>query len=191
MNLLDLAISSILNNNIALTFILGMCPLIAISTNVKNATGMGLAVVFVVTLTGIINYPIYLLLKATGTTNLSLLVFIITIAATVQVLEIFVDKYLPKLYNSFGIYLPLITVNCIVLAVSLFFVNRSYTFAETAVFSFASSVGWMLAIILVAGVREKMAVNSDVPRGLGGKGIVFLVLGILSLAFLGFTGLSF
>ena len=150
MNLLDLAISSILNNNIALTFILGMCPLIAISTNVKNATGMGLAVVFVVTLTGIINYPIYLLLKATGTTNLSLLVFIITIAATVQVLEIFVDKYLPKLYNSFGIYLPLITVNCIVLAVSLFFVNRSYTFAETAVFSFASSVGWMLAIILVA-----------------------------------------
>ncbi|MCD8519598.1 MAG: electron transport complex subunit RsxA [Erysipelotrichaceae bacterium] len=191
MNLLDLAISSILNNNIALTFILGMCPLIAISTNVKNATGMGLAVVFVVTLTGIINYPIYLLLKATGTTNLSLLVFIITIAATVQVLEIFVDKYLPKLYNSFGIYLPLITVNCIVLAVSLFFVNRSYSFAETAVFSFASSVGWMLAIILVAGVREKMAVNSDVPRGLGGKGIVFLVLGILSLAFLGFTGLSF
>jgi Na+-transporting NADH:ubiquinone oxidoreductase subunit E len=191
MNLLDLAISSILNNNIALTFILGMCPLIAISTNVKNATGMGLAVVFVVTLTGIINYPIYLLLKATGTTNLSLLVFIITIAATVQVLEIFVDKYLPRLYNSFGIYLPLITVNCVVLAVSLFFVNRSYTFAETAVYSFASSVGWMLAIILVAGVREKMAVNSDVPRGLGGKGIVFLVLGILSLAFLGFTGLRF
>lgn len=191
MNLLDLAITSILSNNIALTFILGMCPLIAISTNVKNATGMGAAVVFVVTLTGIINYPIYLLLKATGTTNLSLLVFIITIAATVQVLEIFVDKYLPKLYNSFGIYLPLITVNCIVLAVSLFFVNRNYTFAETAVFSFASSVGWMLAIILVAGVREKMAVNSDVPRALGGKGIVFLVLGILSLAFLGFTGLSF
>jgi len=191
MNLLDLAITSILSNNIALTFILGMCPLIAISTNVKNATGMGLAVVFVVTLTGIINYPIYVLLKLTGTTNLSLLVFIITIAATVQVLEIFVDKYLPKLYNSFGIFLPLITVNCVVLAVSLFFVNRSYTFAETAVFSFASSVGWMLAIILVAGVREKIAVNSDVPRGLGGKGIVFLVLGILSLAFLGFTGLSF
>lgn len=191
MNLLDLAITSILSNNIALTFILGMCPLIAISTNVKNATGMGLAVVFVVTLTGIINYPIYLLLKATGTTNLALLVFIITIAATVQVLEIFIDKYLPKLYNSFGIFLPLITVNCVVLAVSLFFVNRSYTFSETAVYSFASSVGWMLAIILVAGVREKLAVNADVPRGLGGKGIVFLVLGILSLAFLGFTGLSF
>ncbi|MBS3991484.1 MAG: hypothetical protein KGZ51_05365 [Erysipelothrix sp.] len=191
MNLLDLAITSILSNNIALTFILGMCPLIAISTNVKNATGMGLAVVFVVTLTGIINYPIYVLLKATGTTNLALLVFIITIAATVQVLEIFVDKYLPKLYNSFGIFLPLITVNCVVLAVSLFFVNRSYTFSETAVYSFASSVGWMLAIILVAGVREKMAVNADIPRGLGGKGIVFLVLGILSLAFLGFTGLSF
>lgn len=191
MNLFDLAISSILDNNIALTFILGMCPLIAISTNVKNATGMGLAVVFVVTLTGIINYPIYVLLRTTGTTNLALLVFIITIAATVQVLEIFVDKYLPKLYNTFGIYLPLITVNCVVLAVSLFFVNRNYTFVETAVYSFASSVGWMLAIILVAGVREKIKVNSDVPRGLGGKGIVFLVLGILSLAFLGFTGLRF
>jgi len=191
MNLLDLFISSILNNNIALVFILGMCPLIAISTSLENAKGMGLAVVFVVTLTGIINYPVYLILKTTGTENLNLLVFIITIAATVQFLEMFMEKYLPKLYNSFGIYLPLITVNCVVLAVSLFFVNRDYNFLETATFSFASSIGWMLAIILVAGVREKMAVISDVPRGLAGKGIVFIVLGTLSLAILGFTGLSF
>ncbi len=192
MNLTDLFISSLLNNNIAFTFILGMCPLIAISTNVKNARGMGLAVVIVVTLTGIINYPIYLLLKATGTTNLSLLVFIITIAATVQILEIFIEKYLPKIHASFGIFLPLITVNCVVLAVSLFFVNRNYNFLETATFSFASSLGWMMAIIIVAGVREKMAaIQSDVPKGLVGKGIVFIILGILSLAFLGFTGLSF
>ena len=192
MNLTDLFISSLLNNNIAFTFILGMCPLIAISTNVKNAKGMGLAVVIVVTLTGIINYPIYLLLKATDTTNLSLLVFIITIAATVQILEIFMEKYLPKIHASFGIFLPLITVNCVVLAVSLFFVNRNYNFLETATFSFASSLGWMMAIIIVAGVREKMAaIQSDVPRGLVGKGIVFIILGILSLAFLGFTGLSF
>jgi Na+-transporting NADH:ubiquinone oxidoreductase subunit E len=192
MNLTDLFISSLLNNNIAFTFILGMCPLIAISTNVKNAKGMGLAVVIVVTLTGIINYPIYLLLKATDTTNLSLLVFIITIAATVQILEIFIEKYLPKIHASFGIFLPLITVNCVVLAVSLFFVNRNYNFLETATFSFASSLGWMMAIIIVAGVREKMAaIQSDVPRGLVGKGIVFIILGILSLAFLGFTGLSF
>lgn len=192
MNLTDLFISSLLNNNIAFTFILGMCPLIAISTNVKNAKGMGLAVVIVVTLTGIINYPIYLLLKATNTTNLALLVFIITIAATVQILEIFIEKYLPKIYSSFGIFLPLITVNCVVLAVSLFFVNRNYNFLQTATFSFASSLGWMMAIIIVAGVREKMAaIQSDVPRGLVGKGIVFIILGILSLAFLGFTGLSF
>jgi len=192
MNLTDLFISSLLNNNIAFTFILGMCPLIAISTNVKNAKGMGLAVVIVVTLTGIINYPIYLLLKATNTTNLALLVFIITIAATVQILEIFMEKYLPKIHASFGIFLPLITVNCVVLAVSLFFVNRNYNFLQTATFSFASSLGWMMAIIIVAGVREKMAaIQSDVPRGLVGKGIVFIILGILSLAFLGFTGLSF
>lgn len=188
---LDLIIQSILSQNIALTFILGMCPLIAISTNVKNAKGMGLAVVFVVTLTGIINYPIYLLLKATGTESLSLLVFIITIAATVQFLEMFLEKYVPKLFNAFGIYLPLITVNCVVLAVSLFFVNRDYNFVQTAAFSFGSSVGWLLAIVLLAGIREKMAKISDVPRGLAGRGIVFIILGILSLAFIGFTGLSF
>jgi Na+-transporting NADH:ubiquinone oxidoreductase subunit E len=191
MELLELFISSILNNNIALAFILGMCPLIAISTSVKNANGMGIAVVLVVTLTAIINYPIYMLLKATGTQNLMLLVFMIVIAATVQFLEIFVEKYLPELYNSFGIFLPLITVNCIVLAVSQFFVIREYTFAQTATFSFASGLGWWLAIVLLAGVRQRLFINSDVPRGLVGKGIVFVILGILSLAFFGFTGLNF
>ena len=190
-NLIQLFLQSILSNNIALAFILGMCPLIAISTNVKNAKGMGIAVVLVVTITAMINWPIYALLKSTGTTSLSLLVFIITIAATVQILELVLDKYAPKLYNAFGIFLPLITVNCVVLAVSLFFVNRQYTFVETTVFSFGSSVGWMLAIILVAGIREKMLKISDVPRGLAGKGIVFIVLGILALAFIGFTGLNF
>lgn len=189
-NLIELFVATILNHNIALVYILGMCPLIAISTNVKNAKGMGIAVVLVVTLTAMINYPIYQLLKQTETTSLALLVFIIMIAATVQVLEMLMDKYLPKLYNAFGIYLPLITVNCVVLAVSLFFVNRTYNFAETTVFSFGSSVGWMLAIVLVAGIREKMAKHSDVPRGLKGKGIVFVILGILALAFIGFTGLA-
>lgn len=188
--LIEIFIATILNHNIALVYILGMCPLIAISTNIKNAKGMGIAVVIVVTLTAIINYPIYQILKATETTSLSLLVFIITIAATVQVLELLMDKFLPKLYNAFGIYLPLITVNCVVLAVSLFFVNRTYSFSETVVFSFGSSLGWMLAIVLVAGIREKMSKYSDVPRGLKGKGIVFVILGILALAFIGFTGLA-
>ncbi len=189
MDLVSLFLESVLNQNIALIFILGMCPLIAISTNVKNATGMGVAVVFVITITAIINWPIYQLLKATGTTNLNLLVFIITIAATVQLLELFLEKFIPKLYNAFGIFLPLITVNCAVLAVSLFFVNRTYTFLETTSFALGSGVGWLLAIVLLAGVREKMAKISDVPRGLAGKGIVFIVLGILSLAFIGFTGI--
>ncbi len=189
-HLIEIIYGTILNNNIALVYILGMCPLIAISTNVKNAKGMGIAVVFVVTITGIINWPIYSLLKSTGTTNLALLVFIITIAATVQFLEMFLEKFIPKLYNAFGIFLPLITVNCVVLAVSLFFVNREYSFLETAAFSFGSSVGWLLAIVLVAGIREKMAKNSDVPRGLAGKGIVFIILGILALAFIGFTGIA-
>lgn len=189
-NIIEIFISSLTNQNIALVFILGMCPLIAISTSVKNAKGMGIAVIFVVTLTGIINWPIYELLKSTETTNLSFLVFIITIAATVQFLEMFLAKFFPKLYNSFGIYLPLITVNCVVLAVSLFFVNRDYTFVETAVFSFGSAVGWMVAIILLAGLRQKMAKYSNLPKGLSGKAIAFIVLGILSLAFIGFTGLS-
>lgn len=189
-HLSEIFIGSILNHNIALAYILGMCPLIAISTNVRNAKGMGLAVIFVVSLTAIINYPIYLLLKATGTTQLNLLVFIITIAATVQFLEMFLEKFIPALYNAFGIFLPLITVNCVVLAVSLFFVNRQYTFTETVAFSTGSAVGWFVAIVLVAGIREKMAKISDVPRGLAGKGIVFVILGILSLAFIGFTGLA-
>ncbi len=188
--LIELLIATLTNHNIALTYILGMCPLIAISTNVKNAKGMGIAVVIVVTLTAIINYPIYLLLQQTQTTSLRLLVFMITIAATVQILELLMEKFLPKLYNAFGIYLPLITVNCIVLAISLFFVLREYTFAETAVFSFGSGVGWMVAIVLLAAIREKMAKNSDLPRGLAGKGIVFIILGILALAFIGFTGIA-
>jgi len=188
--LIGIFIATILNHNIALVYILGMCPLIAISTSVKNAKGMGIAVVIVVTLTGIINYPIYQLLKQTETTSLALLVFIITIAATVQILELLMEKFVPKLYNAFGIFLPLITVNCVVLAVSLFFVNREYTFSETAVFSFGSSLGWMLAIVLIAGLREKMAKYADVPKGLKGKGIVFVLLGILALAFIGLTGLA-
>lgn len=189
-NLFEMLLASILNHNIALVYILGMCPLIAISTNVKNAKGMGIAVVLVVTITALINWPIYQLLKATQTENLALLIFIITIAATVQILEIFMERFIPKLYNAFGIFLPLITVNCVVLAVSLFFVNREYTFAETGFFAFGSSVGWMVAIILLAGVREKMANHSDVPKGLKGKGITFIILGILALAFIGFTGIA-
>jgi len=165
----DLFLASILSQNIALIFILGMCSLIAVSTSIKNAFNMGLAVVLVVTVTAIINWPIYELLKATNTTNLALLVFMITIAATVQIMEMAIEKFLPKVYNSFGIYLPLITVNCVVLAISLFFMNRDYSFAETAVYSFGSGIGWLLAIVLLAGLRIKMNEISNIPKGLKGK----------------------
>lgn len=189
-DILEIFLGSILNHNIALIYILGMCPLIAISTNIRNAKGMGIAVVSVITVTAMINWPIYALLKSTGTTHLNLLVFIITIAATVQLIELLLEKFIPALYNAFGIFLPLITVNCAVLAVSLFFVNRTYTFLQTTSFALGSGLGWMLAIVLLAGIREKMAKHSDVPRGLAGKGIVFVILGILSLAFIGFTGIA-
>jgi Na+-transporting NADH:ubiquinone oxidoreductase subunit E len=135
MELIELFLASMLSNNIALIFILGMCSLIAVSTSIKNSVNMGVAVIVVTTLTAMINWPIYELLKATGTTQLSLLVFIIVIAAFVQFLEMFLAKYSPKIYEAFGIFLPLITVNCIVLAVSLFFQTREYTFAQTTVFS--------------------------------------------------------
>lgn len=188
--LLEIFLASLLPFNIALASILGMCPLIAISTNVSNAKGMGVAVILVTTLTAMINWPIYQFLVETGTETLDLLVFMITIAATVQFLEIAIQRFLPALYNTFGIYLPLITVNCIVLAVSLFFVNYEYGFWETTVFAFGSSVGWAIAITLLASVREKMSVVSDLPRGLKGKAIAFVILGILALAFIGFAGLA-
>jgi Na+-transporting NADH:ubiquinone oxidoreductase subunit E len=188
--LIEIFLASILPFNIALASILGMCPLIAISTNVSNAKGMGLAVILVTTLTAMINWPIYQFLVETGTETLDLLVFIITIAATVQFLEIVIQRFIPALYNTFGIYLPLITVNCIVLAVSLFFVNYEYGFWETTVFAFGSSIGWAIAITLLAAVREKMSVVSDLPRGLKGKAIAFVILGILALAFIGFAGLA-
>lgn len=188
--LIDLFLASILSQNIALIFILGMCSLIAVSTSIKNAVNMGIAVVLVTTLTAIINWPIYQLLIKTNTTKLALLVFMITIAATVQILEMAIEKYLPKLYNTFGIFLPLITVNCVVLAVSLFFMNRGYNFVETAVFAFGSGLGWMLAIVLLAGVRIRMKEISVIPKGLRGRAIAFIILGILALAFFAFTGIG-
>ena len=187
---IEIFIASITSHNIALTYILGMCPLIAVSTNVKNAKGMGLAVIFVVTLTAIINYPLYVLLKQVDAVELSLLIFIIMIATTVQFLEMILEKFIPSLYNAFGIYLPLITVNCVVLAVSLFFVNREYNFVQTVSFSFGSAVGWFVAIVLLAALREKIASQSDIPRGLAGKGITFIILGFLAIAFIGFSGLA-
>jgi len=187
--LINVFLASVLTHNIALTYILGMCPLIAISKNLKTAKGMGISVIAVITITGTINWPVYRFLKNNGAETISLLVFIITIAATVQLLEMLLDKFLPALYNAFGIFLPLITVNCAVLAVSLFMVNRTFSFLETVFFSFGSGVGWALAITLIAAIREKMALSSKVPSGLEGAGIVMVIAGIISLSFIGFGGI--
>ncbi len=187
---LNIFLASVLTHNIVLVYILGMCPAIGVSKNLKTAMGMGTAVIFVVTITSLINWLIYnLILVPTGGEIISLMVFIITIAATVQLLEMLLEKYLPMLYSAFGVFLPLITVNCAVLGVTLFLVLREYTLFQTLVFALGTSAGFFLAITLVAGIREKFDLIGDPPKGLQGPGIVMIMLGILALGFMGFGGM--
>lgn len=183
-------IDSFLIRNIALVYILGMCPFIAISKNLKTATGMAIAVIFVVTLTSIINWIIYnKLLVPTKTEIFAYLIFIIVIAGTVQFIEMFIDRFFPPLYSSFGIFLPLITVNCIVLAASLFIVLRKYNLIEAFFYSFGTSSGWSFAIILMAAIKEKLNWIGDIPEGLKGPGITMIIAGLLAFAFMGFAGM--
>jgi Na+-transporting NADH:ubiquinone oxidoreductase subunit E len=183
-------LASIFTHNIALVYILGMCPFIVISKTYKTAVGMGVSVIFVVTLTALINWPIYwLLLVPLHAEILAFLVFIIVIAATVQFLEMFIEKFFPPLQASFGIFLPLITVNCIVLAVSLFMVLRDYNFVQTVTYSSGTAAGWAMAIILMAAIKEKLLLSGDIPSGLRGPGITMIIAGIMALAFIGFAGI--
>jgi Na+-transporting NADH:ubiquinone oxidoreductase subunit E len=187
--LITVFVATILTHNIALTYLLGMCPFIALSRSLKTATGMGYAVIFVVTLTAALNWPIYhLVLVPTGSTLIYYVLFIVVIAASVQLLEMIMERFFPALQAAFGIFLPLITVNCIVLAVSLFMVLREYDFVTSVVFAFGSSVGWTLAISVVAAINEKLRLVSDIPRGMRGPGIVMVVAGIIALSFIGFSG---
>jgi Na+-transporting NADH:ubiquinone oxidoreductase subunit E len=189
-NLLLLFIATLLTSNIALSYLLGMCPFIALSKRLSTATGMGFAVIFVVTLTAAINWPIYhLVLVPLKAELIYYVVFIVTIAASVQLLEMLMEKFFPALQASFGIFLPLITVNCIVLAVSLFMILRHYGYLASVVFAFGSAVGWTLAITIMAAINEKLALVGDVPRGLKGPGIVMISAGIIALAFMGFSGM--
>ena len=189
-NPLILLIATIFTHNIALVYILGMCPFIVISKNFKTALGMGAAIIFVVTLTAIINWPIYwLILVPAHAEIVSYLIFIIVIAATVQLLEMIIEKFFPPLQSSFGIFLPLITVNCIVLAVLLFMVLRKYDFIQTVFYSVGTSAGWALAIIIMAAIKEKMMLVSDIPKGLRGAGITMIIAGLLAFAFMGFAGM--
>jgi len=189
-HLITIFIAAILTHNIALTYLLGMCPFVSLSRSVKTAWGMSLAVIFVVTLTAAINWPIYhLILVPTGSELIYYIVFIIIIAASVQLVEMIMERFFPPLQASFGIFLPLITVNCTVLAVSLFMVLRDYSYIATLVFAFGSAVGWMLAIMIVAAINEKLKLIGDIPKGLKGMGIIMIITGIIALAFLGFGGM--
>ncbi|MEX2442475.1 MAG: Rnf-Nqr domain containing protein [Alkalispirochaeta sp.] len=190
-SLLMVFIAAILTHNIALTYLLGMCPFISLSKSLRTASGMGVAVVFVVTLTAVINWPIYnLILVPTGTELIYYIVFIIVIAATVQLVEMLMERFFPVLQVAFGIFLPLITVNCMVLAVSLFLVIRDYSYLTSIVFAFGSAVGWIVAIVIVAAINEKLKLIGDIPAGMKGPGIIFVITGTLALAFLGFTGVA-
>ncbi|MFC1526822.1 NADH:ubiquinone reductase (Na(+)-transporting) subunit E [Candidatus Latescibacterota bacterium] len=197
---LNLFIKSVFVENIALAFFLGMCTFIAVSKKVTTAFGLGIAVIVVQTLTVPINNLVYRYLLKPGAlewagfgqldlTFVGLISYIGVIAASVQILEMFLDKYVPALYNALGIFLPLITVNCAILGGSLFMVERDYNFGESVVYGFGSGLGWALAIVALAGVREKM-IYSDVPPGLRGLGITFMTVGLMAMAFMSFSGIQ-
>ena len=190
MGLMTILIAAIFTHNIALTYLLGMCPFISLSRSLKTALGMGVAVIFVITITGAINWPIYhLILVPAHSEIIYYIVFIIVIAASVQLLEMIMERFFPRLQAAFGIFLPLITVNCAVLAISLFMVLREYSYIQTLFFAFGSGVGWALAIAIVASINEKLKLIGDIPKGLRGPGIIMIIAGIIALAFMGFGGM--
>lgn len=197
---LSLATKSIFVENILLSYFLGMCSFLAISKKVETSIGLGLAVVFVLTITAPVNWALhhYFLeegaLAWAGLPNVDLsylnfIAFIAVIAAMVQLVEMVMDRFLPTLYISLGIFLPLIAVNCAILGGSLFLVERQYTLGESAVFGFGSGLGFFLAIASMAAIRHKLR-YSDVPKGLRGLGITMLLTGLLSMAFMAFSGID-
>jgi len=208
---ISIFLTAVFIENLALAFFLGMCTFLAISKNVKTALGLGVAVIVIEGITIPANQVIYsLLLKkgalswvnsigiiSTGTLDfstvdlsfLSFISYIGVIAAMVQILEMFLDKYVPVLYNALGIFLPLITVNCAILGGSLFMSERSYNFTESVVYGLGCGIGWALALAALAGIREKLK-YSDVPPPLRGLGITFITVGLMALAFMSFGGIQ-
>jgi Na+-transporting NADH:ubiquinone oxidoreductase subunit E len=199
---LNLAIRSIFLENMALAFFLGMCSFLACSKKVETAMGLGVAVVFVQVLTVPLNNLILVYLLKEGAlgwvspalakadlTFLAFILFIGTVAAATQVVEMTVEKFAPALYSTLGVFLPLIAVNCVILAGSLFMQEREYAFVESVVYGIGSGLGWAIAIVAMAAVREKLT-YSNVPRGLRGLGITFVVAGLMSVAFMMFSGIQ-
>jgi Na+-transporting NADH:ubiquinone oxidoreductase subunit E len=202
---LSLAVKSIFIENMALAFFLGMCSYLACSRKVDTSIGLGLAVVFVLTVTCPLNNFLYNALlkegamvwlpivgdrmKSVDLNFLTFITFIGTIAAAVQIVEMAIDRYAPALYGALGVFLPLIAVNCAILGGSLFMVERDYTFGESAVFGFGSGVGFALALVALAAIRERMT-YSNVPAGLRGLGITFIVTGLMAMGFMAFSGID-
>ncbi|HBF06903.1 MAG TPA: NADH:ubiquinone reductase (Na(+)-transporting) subunit E [Gammaproteobacteria bacterium] len=197
---LSLFIKAVFIENMALAFFLGMCTFIAVSKKIKTAIGLGVAVIVVQVITVpannlILNYLLkpgalaWLGFEDVDLTFLGLLSYIGVIAAIVQILEMALDKFMPSLYNALGVFLPLITVNCAIMGASLFMVERDYNFSESVVYGLGAGAGWALAIVLLAGIRERLK-YSDVPDGLKGLGITFITVGLMSLGFMSFSGVS-
>ena len=196
----NLFIKAAFVENLALMFFLGMCTFLAVSKRVETAIGLGIAVIVVQTITVPVNHLIYSYLLAPGAlawaglpdvdlSFLGLVSYIGVIAALVQILEMTLDRYVPKLYNALGIFLPLITVNCAILGGTLFMVERHYDLGESVVYGLGSGAGWAIALIALAGIREKLK-YSDVPDGLQGLGITFIIVGLMSLGFMGLSGIQ-
>ena len=206
---LSIFMKAVFVENLALAFFLGMCTFLAVSQNVKIAIGLGVAVIAIETITVPANNLVYTLLLQKGALSwaqglipnetidfsevdlsfLSYISYIGIIAALVQILEMFLDRFIPSLYNALGIFLPLITVNCAILGASLFMQDRNYSLGESVTYGFGCGVGWALAIMALAGIREKLK-YSDVPPPLRGLGITFITVGLMSLAFMSFSGIS-
>ena len=200
LDLVNIAIKSIFMENMLLALFLGMCSFLACSKNVKTAFGLGMAVIFVMTITIPINWALnHFLLREDAlqwigleSVDLSFLIFIsfiATIAATVQSVEMLMEKFVPALYASLGIFLPLIAVNCSILGGSLFMEQRGYTFIESFVFAIGSGIGWLLAILAMASIQEKLK-YADIPKGLEGFGINMIITGLIALTFMSFSGIS-
>ena len=193
---LNIFIKAAFIDNMILAYFLGMCSYLAVSKTVKTAVGLGLAVIFVLGITMPINWEIntYLLsdgaiIEGINLTFLRLILFIAVIASMVQLVEMVIEKVSPALYNSLGIFLPLITVNCAILGGSLFMVSREYGFAESVSFGLGSGLGWFLAIVAIASIREKLR-TADVPPALRGLGIAFIITGLMGIAFMSLAGLN-
>jgi Na+-transporting NADH:ubiquinone oxidoreductase subunit E len=198
--LVNIFVQSVFIENMALQLFLGMCTFLAVSKKIETAIGLGIAVVVVQSITVPVNNLIFNYLLRDGALDwagfpdislqfLGYLCYIGVIAAMVQILEMFLDKFVPALYNALGVFLPLITVNCAILGGTLFMVERDYTFTESIAFGFGSGFGWGLAIVALAGIREKLK-YSDVPNGLRGLGITFITVGLMSLGFMSLNGVS-